>query len=134
MSELTWTEILERIERGEDEYTEFKRWQGFPKKVSEAICAFANSDGGLLVLGVDDSGKILGVDGDHVLDATHIAIEIVDQAAPQRGGGGGDQDLEAAHARPSRRARPCWTRSCTRSRTRAAIFSRTTGSCAAPSG
>jgi len=64
MSELTWTEILERIERGEDEYTEFKRWQGFPKKVSEAICAFANSDGGLLVLGVDDSGKILGVDGD----------------------------------------------------------------------
>ncbi len=64
MSVTIWTEVLERIEGGEDEHTEFKRWQGFPKKVAEAICAFANSDGGLLVLGVSDSGEILGVDAD----------------------------------------------------------------------
>ncbi len=64
MGEMTRIQILERIERGEDEHTEFKRWQGFPKKVAEAICALANTDGGLLVLGVGDSGEILGVEAD----------------------------------------------------------------------
>ena len=64
MGEMTWSEVLERIERGEDEHTEFKRWQGFPRKVAEAICALANSDGGLLILGVEDSGEIVGVAAD----------------------------------------------------------------------
>ena len=64
MGEMTRPQVLERIERGEDEHTEFKRWQGFPRKVAEAICALANTDGGLLVLGVDDSGEIVGVDDD----------------------------------------------------------------------
>lgn len=61
---MTWPQVLARLEAGEDGHTELKRWQGFPKKVAEAICAFANSDGGLLVLGVDDSGEILGVEED----------------------------------------------------------------------
>ena len=64
MSEMTLSDILERIENGEDEHTEFKRYEGFPRRVAEAVCAFANSDGGLVVLGVDDSGEILGVDVD----------------------------------------------------------------------
>ncbi len=64
MSEMNWPQVLDRIERGEDEHTEFKRWQGFPRKVAEATCAFANSDGGLIILGVDDSGQIAGVDED----------------------------------------------------------------------
>ncbi len=61
---MIWPQVLERIERGEDEHTEFKRWQGFPRKVAEAMCALANSDGGLLVLGVDDSGQLVGIDAD----------------------------------------------------------------------
>lgn len=61
---MTWSRVRERIEGGEDEHTEFKRWQAFLGKVAEAACAFANSDGGLLVLGVDDSGEILGVEED----------------------------------------------------------------------
>ena len=64
MSELSWPQVLERIAHGEDQRTELKRWQGFPKKVAEAVCAFANSDGGLLILGVDDAGETLGVDED----------------------------------------------------------------------
>lgn len=64
MSHLTWDAVLERVERGEDLRTEFKRWEAFPKKVAEAICALANSDGGLLLLGVDDNGRLLGVDED----------------------------------------------------------------------
>lgn len=61
---MEWSEVRERIAQGENEQTEFKLWPGFPKKVAEAICAFANSDGGLLVIGVDDSGEIRGVDED----------------------------------------------------------------------
>jgi ATP-dependent DNA helicase RecG len=61
---MEWPEVRERIAQGEDEQTEFKLWPAFPKKVAEAICAFANSEGGLLVIGVDDAGEIRGVDED----------------------------------------------------------------------
>ena len=87
MSEMTWPQVLERIERGEDEHTEFKRWQAFPGRVAEAMCALANSDGGLLVLGVDDSGEILGVDADaddvqeRLTNSLHTALNAPVQAA-----------------------------------------------------
>ncbi len=61
---MTWDEVRARISDGEDYRTEFKRWQAFPKKVADAACALANADGGLIVLGVDDSGGIVGVDED----------------------------------------------------------------------
>ncbi|HKH48053.1 MAG TPA: ATP-binding protein [Thermoanaerobaculia bacterium] len=61
---MEWPEVQQRVAQGENEQTELKLWPGFPKKVAEAICAFANSDGGLLVLGVDDAGEIRGVDED----------------------------------------------------------------------
>jgi len=61
---MEWTEVHERILSGEDEKTEFKLWPAFPKKVAEAICALANSAGGLLVIGVDDAGEIRGVEED----------------------------------------------------------------------
>ncbi len=61
---MDWTEVQERILQGEDEKTEFKLWPAFPKKVAEAVCALANSAGGLLVLGVDDAGEIRGVEED----------------------------------------------------------------------
>jgi len=61
MSELDPGQIRERIVRGEDEATEFKRWEAFPKGVAQGLCAFANSNGGLIILGVADSGQIAGV-------------------------------------------------------------------------
>lgn len=61
---MAWDEVRTRIAGGEDFHTEFKRWQAFPKKVAEAVCALANADGGLIVLGVADSGEILGVGED----------------------------------------------------------------------
>lgn len=59
-----WPEIQARIARGEDEHTERKLWAGFPDKVAVAICALANSDGGLVILGVGDDGSLAGVPGD----------------------------------------------------------------------
>lgn len=58
---MEWLEVLERIEGGEDHHTEFKRGPGDLKDVGRAICAFANSEGGVVILGVDDSGTIVGV-------------------------------------------------------------------------
>lgn len=58
---MQWKEIQERIAAGEDERTELKTWQAYPKRVADALCALANTDGGLLVLGVADDGSVVGV-------------------------------------------------------------------------
>lgn len=56
---------LEQLQRllakGEDLHTEFKRWPVQPDDVAATLVAFANTDGGRLILGVDDEGKIVGV-------------------------------------------------------------------------
>ena len=54
-------DVLRRIEAGEDERTEFKRGLGDGSGVCRALCAFGNGDGGLIVLGVEDPGVIVGV-------------------------------------------------------------------------
>lgn len=63
---MEWAEVLKRIEAGENRTTEFKREFGrdLSKKLGPAICAFANGDGGLVILGVDDSGYAGGLAGD----------------------------------------------------------------------
>ncbi len=61
---MSWPEIAARIAAGEDEHTELKTWQAFPKRVADALCALANTDGGLLVLGVADDLSLVGVPDD----------------------------------------------------------------------
>ncbi len=59
---MEWIKILHRIREGEGDRTEFKRGLGRDlSSVGKAICAFANSDGGVLILGISDSGEIIGV-------------------------------------------------------------------------
>ncbi len=53
-------EELARI--GENENIEFKKGLGERKEILESVCAFANSKGGVILIGVDDNGKILGVE------------------------------------------------------------------------
>ena len=61
---MQWLDILKRIESGEGRQTEFKRGLGDLSAVGKAICAFANSEGGVIVLGIDDSRNIVGVSED----------------------------------------------------------------------
>ena len=61
---MEWTDIMRRIDAGKDERTEFKRELGNLSAVGKAMCAFANGDGGVIILGVDDSGTITGIDED----------------------------------------------------------------------
>jgi ATP-dependent DNA helicase RecG len=47
-------ELLEIIERGEDSHHQFKRNVTNAQSLSQEFCAFANSEGGLLIIGIDD--------------------------------------------------------------------------------
>lgn len=58
---MSWPDVQKRLATGEDQRTELKRGLGDLKAVGRTICAFANSEGGLLVLGVEDTGAIVGV-------------------------------------------------------------------------
>jgi len=61
---MEWLSVLNRIETGESHHTEFKREIGNLSPVGKAICAFANTEGGIIILGVDDSGSIRGLGND----------------------------------------------------------------------
>ena len=58
---MEWLDILKHIEAGESRKTEFKRGLGDLSAVGKAICAFANAEGGVIILGVDQSQEIVGV-------------------------------------------------------------------------
>jgi len=57
---LTQKELLQVISIGENESVEFKT--SFQKEVIESIVAFANAKGGKVFIGVDDTGKIVGLE------------------------------------------------------------------------
>ncbi len=69
--------LRDLLARGEGLHTEFKEWPVRPDDFAAAIVAFANSDGGRLLLGVRDDGEPLGIPGDE-LDR---ALQFVDNVA-----------------------------------------------------
>lgn len=58
------SDILKIIQMGEGDRVEFKRDSGSLTKIGRTLCAFSNSTGGVVVIGVDDDGRIAGVDED----------------------------------------------------------------------
>lgn len=70
------TELLDKIYLGEDATIEFKRALPHRNSLADEIAAFANARGGVILIGVDDDGEIIGVDR-HALDtAEKTVIEI----------------------------------------------------------
>ena len=61
---MQWPDVQRRIAGGEDARTEFKWRLGDLRGVGRTVCAFANRDGGLVVIGVDDGGAVVG-EGEH---------------------------------------------------------------------
>lgn len=53
------TDLKQRIAQGENTTTEFK--ENFDQEVIETAAAFANTDGGTILIGVSDSGEIRGI-------------------------------------------------------------------------
>lgn len=58
---------MELIANGERLTTEFKTYHNqLGRDVYETVCAFLNRHGGTILLGVDDSGNITGIDPDAI--------------------------------------------------------------------
>jgi predicted HTH transcriptional regulator len=53
--------LHELIARGEGEELEFKQKTTHPSRISRTLVSLANTRGGLVLVGVDDAGRILGV-------------------------------------------------------------------------
>ena len=58
----TRTELTEKIDLGEDSTIEFKRELPRRTDMADEIAAFANTRGGVILIGVDDDGTIVGLD------------------------------------------------------------------------
>jgi len=58
---MTSSELRKLIESGENQYLEFKKKADHPDKIVREMVAFTNSGGGLLLLGVEDNGRISGL-------------------------------------------------------------------------
>ncbi len=55
---LSETELLELIAQGEGRNLEFKRGLPRDEKLARTLCAFANTRGGMLMVGVNDNGSL----------------------------------------------------------------------------
>jgi len=55
-------ELLQTIKKGEDSKTQFKATIDSIDGLAAEIAAFANTEGGMIIIGVSDSGEIVGVD------------------------------------------------------------------------
>lgn len=67
------TELVEKIHLGEDSTIEFKRQLPRRDSLADEIAAFANARGGVILIGVDDQGDIVGLD-QHSLDQTEKTV------------------------------------------------------------
>ncbi len=54
------SEFLELIKNGESEVVEFKQSTAVMRSIVESICAFANTNGGSVCVGISDKGEIVG--------------------------------------------------------------------------
>lgn len=57
-------DVLNLIEEGEGFHIEFKRFVTSPEKIAKSMIAFANTKGGSILFGVDDDGRIVGVESE----------------------------------------------------------------------
>lgn len=65
-------ELFKLIEQGESQVLDFKYCISDSKKIAKTLAAFANTDGGKLLIGVRDNGGIAGVKSDeefYMIDA-----------------------------------------------------------------
>jgi predicted HTH transcriptional regulator len=58
---MTLAELKSLVKKGEGQHLEFKKKADYPDKIVKEMVAFANSGGGTLLLGVDDSGQLSGL-------------------------------------------------------------------------
>lgn len=70
------TELLEKIYLGEDATIEFKRALPHRNSLADEIAAFANAQGGMILIGVDDNGEIVGIELKKLDNVEKTVVEI----------------------------------------------------------
>ena len=79
---MTLSELRSKVSSGEGQRIEFKRKLSQPDKILKEIVAFANANGGLLFVGVEDNKTIYGVkDVDEITNV--MSKNIKDLIAPK---------------------------------------------------
>ena len=73
-------ELIEKIMLGEDSTIEFKREMPHRDSLADEIAAFANSQGGVILIGVDDYREIVGLELQELHRVEKIVIEICEDS------------------------------------------------------
>lgn len=71
--------VKQLIREGEHQQQDFKFRIDDSKKIARTLVAFANTDGGRLLIGVKDNGKIAGVDPTEEIHMIEAAVEMFSQ-------------------------------------------------------
>ena len=69
-------ELKARLETGEDLHTEFKQWPIQPDDLAPSLVAFANTDGGQLILGINDKGEVTGISAEDLDRVTRLVDNV----------------------------------------------------------
>ena len=59
-------ELINRIENGEDSFTQFKEKSVRPESLAKEFVAFSNAEGGIVIFGVADDGDIKGLESKEI--------------------------------------------------------------------
>ena len=70
------TYLYKLINQGEHQQQDFKYCINDSKKIAKSLVAFANTDGGRLLIGVKDNGKIAGISSDEEFYMVESAAKI----------------------------------------------------------
>ena len=70
------TELIEKIMLGEDSMIEFKREMPHRDSMADEIAAFANDEGGMILIGVDDYKEIVGLELQELDSVEKTVVEI----------------------------------------------------------
>ena len=70
------TELREKIRLGEDSKIEFKRELPHTVSLADEIAAFGNANGGVILIGVDDDGIIVGINRQKLDNDEKTVVEI----------------------------------------------------------
>jgi ATP-dependent DNA helicase RecG len=60
--DIKMNDLLKLISGGENERLEFKESLRLKEEISQAVSAFSNANGGSMLIGVSNDGKVIGVD------------------------------------------------------------------------
>ncbi|MXV76976.1 transcriptional regulator [Candidatus Poribacteria bacterium] len=70
------TELIEKIILGEDTTIEFKRVMPHRDSLADEIAAFANAQGGTILIGIDDNKEIVGLEQQELDRVEKMVVEI----------------------------------------------------------